>query len=85
MNATYETVRGRIGELAEELVEQLVAAGLSEDGRFLAQRMLESQLGHERLRALIEAKLDEPAQRTLDRLVLSYDPNLRFVTLTCKN
>jgi hypothetical protein len=85
MSATYETVRGRIGELAEELVEQLMSAGLSEQGRLSAQRILESQLGHERLRPLIEAKLGEPAQETLDRLVLSFDPNLLWVTVACKN
>lgn len=85
MSETCETVRGRIGELAEELVEQLVSAGLSEKGRFSAQRILESQLAHERLRPLIEAKLDEPAQRTLDRLVLSFDPDQLWVTVACKN
>jgi len=85
MGAPHEAVRGRIGELAEELVEQLVEAGLSEQGRFSALRILESQLANQRLRPLIEAKLDQPAQETLDRLVLSYDPNLRWVTLACKN
>jgi hypothetical protein len=85
MSATFETVRGRIGELAEQLVEQLVAAGLSEQGRFSAQRILESQLGHERLRPLIESKIGEPAQKTLDRLVLSFDPDQLWVTVTCKN
>jgi len=85
MSTPYESVRGRIGELAEELVEQLVAAGLSEQGRFSAQRILESQLADERLRPLIEAKLDDPPQETLDRLVLSFDPTLRWVTLACKN
>jgi hypothetical protein len=78
-------MQGRIGELAEELVEQLVAAGLSEQGRLSALRLLQSQLAHDRLRPLVEAKLDQPAQETLDRLVLSYDPNLRWVTLACKN
>ena len=85
MSETCETVHGRIGELAEELVEQLMAAGLSEQGRFSAQRILESQLAHERFRPLIEAKLSAPAQETLDRLVLSFDPNLLWVTVACKN
>jgi len=85
MSAPHETVRGRIGELAEELVSQLVTAGLSEQGAEYAQRVLESQLAAERLRPLIEAKLDEPAQKTLDRLVLAYDPDSRWVTLACKN
>ncbi|UCH34286.1 MAG: hypothetical protein JSV65_17430 [Armatimonadota bacterium] len=85
MSIAHDTLRGRIGELVEELVEQLVGAGLSEQGRSSAQRFLEAQLGDERLRPLIEAKLDEPPQETLDRLVLSFDPNLPGVTLTCKN
>jgi hypothetical protein len=85
MSAPHEAIRGRIGELAEELVSQLLTAGLSEQGAEYAQRVLESQLADDRLRPLIEAKLGEPAQKTLERLVLTYDPNSRWVTLACKN
>jgi len=85
MSTPYQTVRGRIGELAEQLAEQLVDAGLAEAQRFTAQRALESQLSHERFLPLIEANLDAPMQETLDRLALSFDPKLLWVTLACKN
>jgi len=85
MDAPCQTIRGRIDELADELVQELTAAGLSEDAMPLLRRVLELQLEGERFRSLVEAKLDQPAQETLDRLVLSFDGKSRGVTLACKN
>jgi hypothetical protein len=47
--------------------------------------MLELELGHERLRPLIEASIGEPPERTLDRFVVNVDPESHWVKLACKN
>jgi hypothetical protein len=78
-------MHGRIDELAEELVRDLAARGLPEEGVSLVRRMLEVELAHERLRPLIQASIGEPAQDMLDRFVVSVDPNTHWVTLACKN
>jgi hypothetical protein len=78
-------MHGRIDELAEELVRDLAARGLPEEGVSLVRRMLEVELAHERLRPLIQASIGEPVQDMLDRFVVSVDPNTHWVTLACKN
>ncbi len=85
MTAPHQTVRGRIDELAGELVRELVARGLPDEGTSVVRWMLEVELGHERLRPLIEASIGEPPQQTLDRFVVNVDPESHWVKLACKN
>jgi hypothetical protein len=85
MDTPFQTLRVRIDELADELVRDLAAQGLPEEGVSLVRRMLEAELRQERLRPLIEASMDEPAGETLDRFVVSLDPDSHWVTLACKN
>lgn len=85
MSVPFQTIRGRIDELTDELVEELTGAGLWEEATPLLRRVIELQLEGERFRPLVEAKLDQPVQETLDRLVLSFDGRARGITLACKN
>lgn len=85
MNVSPTDFRGRIDELADELVSELSARGLPDDGASVIRAMLELELRHDRLRPLIESSIGEPVKEALDRFVVSLDPVGHWVTLACKN
>ena len=78
-------MRERIDELVEALVTRLDQSGLADEAEGHLQAVLRDQLADERFRAFIVSRMDEPPSRTLDGLVLSYDPRLDLVDLAYKN
>jgi hypothetical protein len=78
-------MRERIDELAEALVSGLDRSVRDSDLRDRLHSALRNRLADERFREFIVSRMDEPPSRTLEGLVLSYDPRLDLVDLAYKN
>jgi hypothetical protein len=78
-------MRERIDELVEALLARLdtsgVPPGICDDLR----DPLRDQLSNERFKQFIVSRMGDPPSRTLEGLVLSYDPRLDLVALAYKN
>lgn len=80
-----DEVRDRIDELVDAFLTRLDKSGVSLTVCDRLRDALRDQLANEGLREFVAARVHEPATRTLDGLVLAYDPRLEMAELTYKN
>ena len=85
IEVTNSEMRERIDELVEALLTKLDTSGVPLAVCDRLRGALRERLADDVFRDFIVAHMDEPPSRTLDSLVLSYDPGLELAQLAYKN